>query len=1167
MRSQLYDLLRRCTVRVQGKSGHGTGFFVAPGLILTCAHVVTDAVLDIHWSGLSYSSQIQEFLPDVDLALLKVDLIGHPFVPLDGAVEIGDRMSGYGYPDNYPHGDTITCEYEGWTEDEYPLLKFKIGQVRPGMSGMPLLNMRTGYVCGMVRRTRDRDSDLGCRAIPVGTILLRFPQLESLQHALNQQDHYWLACLDRMKYLRWVNARHDYITLPFGPSEGISLQAVFQPLVLRSDPLASEDRERYQRRPFLGERVSHQREDDEGEVDGGGREGTSNRPVIAKNGEDALKKSMRGRIVVLGGPGTGKTTLLRYLVGKYAQLAQADLAAPLPIFVMLPDLANKGISLREYLQYLSKEIGMAEDSVDILVQAIADGNAFVCLDSLDEVSPSQRPDIIRSINELASDSGNTWVVGSRFTEYKGGQFTRSQFAEWELLPLDHDLREQLAQRLIAGLRRRPLYQEEENIAEALVFVKLLENHSQAAVYVKKFMLPSSRVTLYQMIINAVLETRERDAIRRGMLLRTVATLALGLYQTKGRTFTRDDMLELLPTIRQQQNENWLTEDMVTRIIGSGVLEVVAQETYGFRHQTFQEYLAAVELARLLVSRDQTIQESLAWRKRTFSRWTEILRLMVGVLAQKYGKKGLEAAQRWLRELLEQRETEEGDPGSLGMALALSSLSELAEARVEDWDAVGGMELEREILAIWIAELVDSIRFKREARQKRLQALAKEITTLRTSALQTLVDQLKAFLDHTEDEIREAMVQVLGAIGERASVEPLTKALHDRSYRVCSAAIRSLWMRKDQVSINTLLDFLDSPHVFQFDKDIIKTLAEHTPVHILLRALHSSDIVTRNDAILAIEKLGEHAPLASLVEILSHDFPARAGVLRSYPAAARALGALGKKYSSITNQLLSILHDPESGARMRWAILQALELSEQQIPLEALVAALRDKESYVRTAAALALSRQNERIPVEPLMEALQDEDSEVRAAAARALSRLGARIPVEPLVEALQDEDSEVRVAAVWALSELGERMPVDLLIEALQDKDRHVRHAAVGALGTLGELMPVEPLIAALFDNYKRVRLDALEALGERVPIELLPRLLQVEVDSVRQTTVRLLGWLGERAPFELLAEALHHRMWYIRNEAMQVVQELLDRGCVPFKSLVLNGRRHLDVFLSSES
>ncbi|MEA5627352.1 trypsin-like serine protease [Nostoc sp. UHCC 0251] len=37
------DDLQRCTVRLNVSSSQGTGFFVAPNWILTCAHVVESA--------------------------------------------------------------------------------------------------------------------------------------------------------------------------------------------------------------------------------------------------------------------------------------------------------------------------------------------------------------------------------------------------------------------------------------------------------------------------------------------------------------------------------------------------------------------------------------------------------------------------------------------------------------------------------------------------------------------------------------------------------------------------------------------------------------------------------------------------------------------------------------------------------------------------------------------------------------------------------------------------------------------------------------------------------------------------------------------------------------------------------------------------------------------
>ncbi len=47
MEGPLYELLRRCTVRLSASGIQGTGFFVAPDLILTCAHVVKKAGLGV----------------------------------------------------------------------------------------------------------------------------------------------------------------------------------------------------------------------------------------------------------------------------------------------------------------------------------------------------------------------------------------------------------------------------------------------------------------------------------------------------------------------------------------------------------------------------------------------------------------------------------------------------------------------------------------------------------------------------------------------------------------------------------------------------------------------------------------------------------------------------------------------------------------------------------------------------------------------------------------------------------------------------------------------------------------------------------------------------------------------------------------------------------------
>jgi predicted NACHT family NTPase len=266
-----------------------------------------------------------------------------------------------------------------------------------------------------------------------------------------------------------------------------------------------------------------------------------------------------------------------------------------------------------------EELDIERTYAETLWKAIETGQAFICLDSLDEVESQYRQKMIEWVNAWATKPGNTWVIGSRFTEYKGGSFKHGQFAEWEILSMDHELRLELAKCLLPELQRLLPNAPEKSLPPA-TFVKLLKDHPQAAtwgnnpllfslaavVFLKMGKLPLSRAMLYQQVLDAILETREMDLVRRKVLRRVLSDLALELYKVKGRTFSLDDLLALLPTVRQRQHENWITEEMARRIVTSGLLDVLARETYSFRHQTFQEYLAGVELAQRLTHQDQTI---------------------------------------------------------------------------------------------------------------------------------------------------------------------------------------------------------------------------------------------------------------------------------------------------------------------------------------------------------------------------------------------------------------------------------------------------------------------------------------------------------------------------------------------------------------------------------
>lgn len=202
MVSPLYELLTYCTVKLHlaDSRNWGTGFFVAKGKILTCAHVVQgyekDTILATR-QGQEWATAkvVSIHPPPIDLALLQVELPEEehpPCVLLDEMVEPRDCLYVYGYPDNFPDGDSVTIDCEGPVNEQgVTLIKAKAGQVRPGHSGSPALNFNTGKVCGIVSETRGRSTASGGLLIPVSTVFRQFSELQFWNKEIHEQDRRW----------------------------------------------------------------------------------------------------------------------------------------------------------------------------------------------------------------------------------------------------------------------------------------------------------------------------------------------------------------------------------------------------------------------------------------------------------------------------------------------------------------------------------------------------------------------------------------------------------------------------------------------------------------------------------------------------------------------------------------------------------------------------------------------------------------------------------------------------------------------------------------------------------------------------------------------------------------------------------------------------------------
>jgi WD40 repeat protein len=210
----LFELLDKCTVRLTVGEAQGTGFFVAPEQILTCAHVVESAAsaptsIKVHHGQVELTVKEVKLRnkPYPDLALLRIDLIKHPCVYLDARVQSSDGLLAHGRTREFPEGVSATLEYEGPAKrnDQQWFLRFKAGQIIPGYSGGPLLNLRTWGVCGVTKSTREADLDLGGHGIPTAVVLKEFPELVDLQAMFHGWDTGWIEARKEQVQLAAVN--------------------------------------------------------------------------------------------------------------------------------------------------------------------------------------------------------------------------------------------------------------------------------------------------------------------------------------------------------------------------------------------------------------------------------------------------------------------------------------------------------------------------------------------------------------------------------------------------------------------------------------------------------------------------------------------------------------------------------------------------------------------------------------------------------------------------------------------------------------------------------------------------------------------------------------------------------------------------------------------------
>lgn len=352
-------------------------------------------------------------------------------------------------------------------------------------------------------------------------------------------------------------------------------------------------------------------------------------------------------IVIEGGPGTGKTTLLQHLCLHLAQahldgegsesLHQIGLAGapPFPVFVRLVRLgdavAERAVggadaAVQHLLDFLDAEAGAYDPTLppDYLSRRVLAGDCFLLFDGLDEVADKDTrvrvSRILDAVAALGQSRGNRHVVTSRSAAYMGevqlrGPFMRASILDFSGPEIEQFIRNWTRSLIPRGPGPRPAQPQE--FADGL-FAAINDNEHVrglagnplmlSAIAVVYFngteVLPPRRTDLMARIVGHLLRAREgSSSVPPAERERLLTALAVGMYHADGtvrRTVDRRDARDLVAEASTMSATEAL-EFIESEAVRSGIIVSHTPGLVEFWHLSFQEYLAGKAFADNLAS--------------------------------------------------------------------------------------------------------------------------------------------------------------------------------------------------------------------------------------------------------------------------------------------------------------------------------------------------------------------------------------------------------------------------------------------------------------------------------------------------------------------------------------------------------------------------------------
>lgn len=327
-----------------------------------------------------------------------------------------------------------------------------------------------------------------------------------------------------------------------------------------------------------------------------------------------------------------------------------------------------------------------------------------------------------------------------------------------------------------------------------------------------------------------------------------------------------------------------------------------------------------------------------------------------------------------------------------------------------------------------------------------------------------------------------------------------------------------------------------------------TLLSDTDWPNLLTPLSDPAMEVRTKAATLLGCLGHDRAVEPLIERLAD---------QSQEVRSTAMLALERIGRPAVRPLIEVLSSPGSSL-MRQAAAVVLGKLRDPRACRSLTNALQDPDREIVVAVTHALGYMGA-IAVEPLKDCLNHRADEVGEALAAALGMVG-KPAVKMVLFALERENAAVQLWATEALCRMGNKVTAEL-IDALRDPHSFagVRRGAAQALGCMEDERAIPPLVAALEDLDNSVREVSIEALVRLASLA-MPELLQAlrhPHELIRLGAVRVLGRIGDPEALPGLKQAVaDRRSLAVRAAAVQSLSHFQDDEIVPILVRCLGDR-----------